>query len=68
MRCNYCKSEDKIRTLGVSGAYDKEWNYCKEHYINAKVERDAFLMKKGLPIYDRTLTHEEYFDKFAITT
>lgn len=61
MKCNYCKSEEKIWTLGVSGAYRKEWHYCKEDRMKAKAERDAFLVKKGLPIFDRTPSHEDYY-------
>lgn len=65
MKCNYCGTEEKVRVMGVSGAYDKEWKYCKEHYLRAKVERDAFLVKKKLPVFDRTRSHEEYYKQFC---
>ena len=56
--CFVCKEETK-KSLGIRGAWDKDWTYCPEHYMAAKVERDSFLVKKKHKIYDRCLYHED---------
>ena len=63
MKCAVCKVETK-KMLGVSGAYDKEWYYCKEHYREVKVLRDNFLVKNKLPVYDKVPYHEEIVKEY----
>jgi len=49
--------------MGVGGAFEVSWIYCPDHRMRAKAERDAYLVKKGLPVFDRTKSHEEYFEE-----
>lgn len=62
-KCFVCK-EPTTKYLGVSGKWGKEWNYCKEHYMSAKVERDSFLVSKKHEIYDKCKYHEDIVEEY----
>lgn len=63
-KCEYCKETEKTKTLGISGKWEKKWTYCKEHYIEAKVARDNFLVKNKHPVYDRITPKSEFLKEF----
>ena len=69
-QCFVCKEITK-KYLAVGGAWEKFWDYCPEHYMAAKIERDSFLIKHKHAIYDKCKYHEdvviEYRERGEVT-
>lgn len=55
-KCKYCKTTTNTLTIGVGGAYNKNWNSCEEHRKKAREDRDEFLKEKIGKTYDEIIT------------